>query len=255
MKDLNETDRALRDLLISHPSRFPRAGLFSHEEGDRMLIWSSHPMAPEPPRPRDPGLQALETSPFEDSSEQAFFLELEGEPSGAYGFYFELSVSPMPLECITVLVEMGALAKSTYWRSCASIFQDLLEVQRRVFAKALHRGLAQELTIARLEVRTAGCGPESSPELKSALKRCAEELRSLLHDRLRPRSRANSEGLKQGLFDQLSVLSRLGSTVPENPGHKVFLSKEFVSPTLVSLWSELGGTIVERNEDSYEIIW
>ena len=92
------------------------------------------------------------------------------------------------------------------------------------------------------------------PRIASALDRCAEQLRSLLHDRLR--GGTPPQDLKLRLFELLKVLSNLAvSGSEETTGREVSLAKRFVCSELMSVWFELDGTIKERYEDSYEFCW
>ena len=255
MKSKSETDEAVRELLELNCSQgFSRSGLLLRREGSRRLLWASHSMSAEPAAPRDPGLQAIEISPFDGSCKQAYYVEFSKQPFGVYELFFEPSGSFLSPPGIALLMDLASLAQSCFWTSCSTALFELLQAQKRIFSQTLHRGLAQDLTIARLEFGLAGSDQDASERFASALDRCAEQLRSLLHDRLR--GGTPPQDLKLRLFELLKVLSNLAvSGSEETTGREVSLAKRFVCSELMSVWFELDGTIKERYEDSYEFCW
>ena len=117
-----------------------------------------------------------------------------------------------------------------------------LREQRRELGSALHRGPAQALTAARLELSMLGEKVELGP-LQEALEDASEGLVGLVHGKLHGRTKG--ESLDAALRAEIHFQARWHDLPSE--GDAITLPHSPLNTTLTRLWRLAGGHIEEDN--------
>ncbi len=168
------------------------------------------------------------------------------------------SVFPSQLESVGVFVDgvqsvddevlsLFEACKECHWRDCetrwgevVSLFLNALSEQRRDIMSALHRGPAQSLTAARLELSMIAGQPALQP-LRDALDQTGEDLVDLVHIRLK--SRLKGSGIQALVKRELDFQANWHG-IPAN-SCDIVLPKNVATDALALAWKFDGGEVQE----------
>lgn len=149
------------------------------------------------------------------------------------------------------LLEALEACREIYWEECEQKWMSLmlslliaLKEQRRELGSAIHRGPAQSLTAARLELSMMGEAALKLP-LAQALEQASDELVRLVHGKLYGRGKDGTlEGTLRGELDFQARWRDLPSGEST-----VTLPRDNLSTTLLELW-KLAGCQVEDGAEN-----
>lgn len=168
------------------------------------------------------------------------------------------SLFPSQLEPIGVFVDgvesvddetrsLFEACRECHWRDCearwsevVSLFLNVLGEQRREIVSALHRGPAQSLTAARLELSMLAGQPALQP-LREALDKTGEDLVDLVHIRLK--SRLKGTDLRAQIRRELDFQANW-HRVPTGPFDNP-MPKNTATDALALAWRLDGGEVQE----------
>lgn len=134
------------------------------------------------------------------------------------------------------------------WMETTTALLGALKEQRRELGTAIHRGPAQSITAARLELSMLS--PQSYPEsLKQALENAAESLIDIVHGKLRGRGPVHQDStLEQALQTELGFQARWRD-LPWTESRLCLPTNELNS-TLAKLWKLSGGQVQEGSGEA-----
>jgi hypothetical protein len=136
-------------------------------------------------------------------------------------------------------------ASEQKWIQLVTSLLAALAEQRRDVGTAIHRGPAQALTAARLELSMVGDSTSESP-LGQAVDRASEELVRIVHGKLR--SRGTSGSLAALLRAELDFQARWRDLPASQTS--ITLPKKELSDTLSDLWKLSGGEVRESADET-----
>jgi hypothetical protein len=131
------------------------------------------------------------------------------------------------------------------WMQILSGLLGALKEQRREVGTALHRGPAQALTAARLELSMMGDGALESP-VAQAVEQASEQLVRLVHGKLG--SRGQDGSLAATLRGELDFQARWRELPASNEA--ITLPDGSLSTALADLWKLTGGEVVKGAGES-----
>ncbi len=142
-----------------------------------------------------------------------------------------------------------ASAVRVFWESCEESWAELslallkgLAAQRKEIGTAIHRGPAQSLTAARLELSMSPSGSS----LADALEQASEGLVQLVHGKLRGRELGND--LIGALKGELDFQRRWFDLAESD--HGLTLPQTCLTPALVQMWRQAGGEVQEHGSEA-----
>lgn len=144
---------------------------------------------------------------------------------------------------VATTLRLGQSESERRWVKTTTALLGALKEQRRELGTAIHRGPAQSITAARLELSMLS--PQSYPEtLKQALESAAESLIDIVHGKLRGRGPINQdETLEQALRTELGFQARWRDLPCTDS--QLSLPASELNSTLAKLWKLSGGQVQE----------
>jgi hypothetical protein len=149
------------------------------------------------------------------------------------------------------LNEVLEACRNLYWEECEQRWMDCLccllvalREQRHELGNAIHRGPAQALTAARLELSMLGENPAWGG-LKTSLENASEGLVDLVHVKLR--GRGKGEALEETVRSEIGFQARWRNLSAN--GGSVTLPRTPLNETLGRLWRLSGRAVDDRSHD------
>lgn len=241
--------QALRDYLSSLARKHPRLTLaaYRQEAGDWQLDWASNEQVPPlPPEMLSAAVPTASLTPRE-GAHQARGIRLIScwETLGVVVWSDPSRVAESEVwEALLACQAHYFKTSECRWRGTTSALLSALKEQRRELATAIHRGPAQALTAARLELSMLETSGRAT-SLARALEEASEGLVQLVHGQLR--SRGQEESLLDRLRCELEFRARWQQT-STGSGDTLTLPREGLTDTLAKLWEMAGGKHQESAE-------